>query len=88
VRFLLAGSGHIAGVINPPSANKYNYWMNEEQPDDLDEWINGATSYPGSWWNDWHDWLQDYSGELVEARVPGEGGLPALEEAPGSYVRK
>jgi poly[(R)-3-hydroxyalkanoate] polymerase subunit PhaC len=88
VRFLLAGSGHIAGVINPPGANKYNYWMNEEQPDDLDEWIKGATSHPGSWWNDWHDWLQDYSGELVEARIPGEGGLPALEEAPGSYVRK
>jgi polyhydroxyalkanoate synthase len=88
VRFMLAGSGHIAGVINPPNANKYNYWMNEAQPDDLDEWVAGAESHPGSWWNDWHDWLQEFSGELVEARTPGDGALPAIEDAPGSYVRK
>jgi polyhydroxyalkanoate synthase len=87
VRFLLAGSGHIAGVVNPPDANKYNYWMNEEQPDDLDQWIEGAESFPGSWWNDWHDWLQQHSGELVEARVPGSGALPVIEDAPGSYVK-
>jgi len=87
VRFLLAGSGHIAGVINPPGANKYNYWMNEAQPDDLEEWVEGAESHPGSWWNDWHDWLQQYSGDLVEARTPGGGGLAIIEDAPGSYVK-
>ncbi len=87
VRFCLAGSGHIAGVINPPCANKYNYWMNEDQPDDLDEWLANAESHPGSWWNDWDQWLQQYSGELVAAREPGSGDLPALEDAPGSYVK-
>ena len=86
VRFMLAGSGHIAGVINAPAANKYNYWMNEEQPKDIEAWVAGATSHPGSWWPDWDRWLADYSGEQVPARVPGEGGLPALEDAPGSYV--
>lgn len=88
VRFMLAGSGHIAGVINPPRAQKYNYWMNEAQPTDLDQWLEGAESHPGSWWGDWHNWLQDFSGELVEARTPGSGALPALEDAPGSYVLK
>ena len=88
VRFVLAGSGHIAGVINPPSANKYNYWMNEDQPDDLDEWVANAESHPGSWWNDWHDWLQNHAGELVEARSPGDGDLRIIEDAPGSYVRQ
>ncbi len=86
VRFMLAGSGHIAGVINAPAANKYNYWMNEEQPKDIEAWIAGATSHPGSWWTDWDRWLAGYSGEQVPARIPGEGGLPALEDAPGSYV--
>ena len=88
VRFMLAGSGHIAGVINAPAANKYNYWMNEEQPSDIEAWIAGATSHPGSWWTDWDRWLAEYSGEQVPARVPGEGGLTALEDAPGSYVLK
>ncbi len=87
VRFMLAGSGHIAGVVNPPNAHKYNYWMNEDQPDDLDDWIAGADYHPGSWWGDWHNWLQQYSGELVEARTPGSGALPVIEDAPGSYVK-
>ena len=86
VRFMLAGSGHIAGVINPPSANKYNYWMNEEQPGDLDAWVKGASSFPGSWWNDWHNWLSAYSGDQVPARVPGSGELDVIEDAPGRYV--
>jgi polyhydroxyalkanoate synthase len=86
VRFMLAGSGHIAGVINPPAAGKYNYWMNEEQPHDLDAWMDGATSHPGSWWNDWHEWLSAYSGEQVPARTPGDGELDVIEDAPGSYV--
>ncbi|MEM9533471.1 MAG: class I poly(R)-hydroxyalkanoic acid synthase [Pseudomonadota bacterium] len=87
VRFCLAGSGHIAGVINPPAANKYNYWMNEEQPADLDAWVEGAESHPGSWWPDWHQWLKKQSGTRVKARVPGDGKLPVLEAAPGSFVK-
>ena len=87
VRFMLAGSGHIAGVINPPSANKYNYWMNEAQPDDVDAWLAGADSHPGSWWNDWNTWLAPLSGEMVAARKPGDGNLDIIEDAPGSYVK-
>lgn len=86
VRFMLAGSGHIAGVINPPAKRKYQYWINEEQPLDLDEWMDGAAEHPGSWWPDWDQWLGEHSGPQVLARIPGEGGLAAIEDAPGSYV--
>ncbi|CAN5714416.1 class I poly(R)-hydroxyalkanoic acid synthase [soil metagenome] len=89
VRFMLAGSGHIAGVVNPPSAKKYQHWLNEtaKNPPTLEEWRAGATEYPGSWWNDWDKWLSEKSGAKVPARVPGQGGLPAIEDAPGSYVK-
>jgi polyhydroxyalkanoate synthase len=89
VRFMLAGSGHIAGVVNPPRNKKYQHWLNETatNPPTLDEWRAGATEYPGSWWNDWDKWLSVQSGPKVPARVPGAGGLPALEDAPGSYVK-
>jgi polyhydroxyalkanoate synthase len=87
VRFMLAGSGHIAGVVNPPKANKYNYWMNEQQPNDLATWLEGAESHPGSWWSDWDNWLAPLSGELVPASVPGAGQLEVIEDAPGSYAR-
>ncbi len=89
VRFMLAGSGHIAGVVNPPSAKKYMHWLNETgtNPPTLDEWRAGATEFPGSWWNDWDKWLSEKSGPKVAARVPGQGGLPAIEDAPGSYVK-
>jgi polyhydroxyalkanoate synthase len=89
VRFMLAGSGHIAGVVNPPHAKKYQHWLNEtpKNPPTLEEWRAGATEYPGSWWNDWDRWLSEKSGPKVPARIPGEGGLPALEDAPGSYVK-
>lgn len=86
VRFMLAGSGHIAGVINPPDANKYNHWINEEQPKDLDEWLAGATEHPGSWWKDWNKWLKKLSGGKVAARIPGDGDLDVIEDAPGSFV--
>ena len=86
VRFMLAGSGHIAGVINPPDANKYNHWINEEQPKDLDEWLAGATEHPGSWWKDWNKWLKKLSGGKVAARTPGDGDLDVIEDAPGSFV--
>jgi polyhydroxyalkanoate synthase len=89
VRFMLAGSGHIAGVVNPPAAKKYQHWLNEtaRNPPTLDEWRAGATEHPGSWWDDWDKWLSAQSGDRVPARVPGSGGLPALEDAPGSYVK-
>jgi polyhydroxyalkanoate synthase len=89
-RFVLAGSGHIAGVVNPPSAQKYGYWVNDTDAATLDEFVKGAEEHKGSWWPDWARWLkaQDPVEVAVEgARVPGEGKLPALEDAPGSYVK-
>ncbi|HMR30198.1 MAG TPA: class I poly(R)-hydroxyalkanoic acid synthase [Geminicoccaceae bacterium] len=86
-RFVLAGSGHIAGIVNPPASGKYGYWTNDELPPDAEEWLAGATHHEGSWWNDWAAWNAERSGAMVDARVPGAGGLPALEPAPGSYVK-
>ncbi|MEL6364566.1 MAG: class I poly(R)-hydroxyalkanoic acid synthase [Pseudomonadota bacterium] len=85
--YMLSGSGHIAGVINHPDAEKYHHSINRALPDTLDEWIAGAEKHAGSWWPHWIAWLNGLSSEQVEARVPGEGGLPALEDAPGSYVK-
>jgi polyhydroxyalkanoate synthase len=88
VRFLLGGSGHNAGVINPPSANKHGYWVNDETPDTAQAWLEGAERREGSWWPHWQAKLSDGGkAEKVPARVPGEAKLPALEPAPGSYVR-
>jgi polyhydroxyalkanoate synthase len=90
LRFVLAGSGHIAGVVNPPAANKYQYWTNDAPANTLDEFVSGARETKGSWWPDWLAWLRGHGDAAVAptgARVPGEGALPALEEAPGSYVR-
>ena len=86
-RFILAGSGHIAGVINPPGAKKYQYWTNENLPDAIEGWLKGATEHPGSWWPDWDNWLSKLSGSKVSARKPGDGNLKVLGSAPGSYVR-
>jgi polyhydroxyalkanoate synthase len=86
-RFIVAGSGHIAGVINPPAAKKYQYWTNEADAATLEEWRAGATEHAGSWWPDWDRWLSKLSGGKVKARVPGEGRLKPLEEAPGTYVK-
>jgi polyhydroxyalkanoate synthase len=86
VKFIVAGSGHIAGVINPPSAKKYQYWTNDARPKLADEWLAGAEEHPGSWWPDWHGWLKPLSGPMVPARKPGDGKLSVLEDAPGSYV--
>ncbi|WP_246263522.1 PHA/PHB synthase family protein [Parasphingopyxis algicola] len=90
LKFVLAGSGHIAGVVNPPDAKKYQYWTNRKRADTLDDFVAGAKETPGSWWPDWLDWLAGHSGEQVAvkgARKPGKGKLKALEDAPGSYVR-
>jgi polyhydroxyalkanoate synthase subunit PhaC len=85
--FVLAGSGHIAGVINPPTAEKYGYWTNEALPADPKDWLEGATQHPGSWWPHWQDWNAGHSGRKVPARQPGDGELTPIEDAPGSYVR-
>ncbi len=90
VRFVLAGSGHIAGVVNPPAAGKYQYWTNEAPAASLAAFVEGATETKGSWWPDWLAWLRQQDGAIVPAsgaRVPGAGMLAALEPAPGSYVR-
>jgi polyhydroxyalkanoate synthase len=90
LRFVLAGSGHIAGVVNPPSAQKYQYWTNDAKVESLDEFVAGATETKGSWWPDWHRWIAERDAERVEAtgaRQPGEGALAALGDAPGEYVR-
>ena len=86
-RFVLAASGHIAGVVNPPDGGKYNHWINEELPPDPEAWLAGATELAGSWWSDWHRWILTHGKEQVPARVPGDGKLPVIEDAPGSYVR-
>jgi polyhydroxyalkanoate synthase len=87
VTFMLAGSGHIAGVINPPSANKYMYWTNDDVSGDVDAWLSTAKEHPGSWWPYWEEWLRQRSGTKVKARIPGSGKLEVIEDAPGSYVK-
>jgi polyhydroxyalkanoate synthase subunit PhaC len=86
-RFTLSGSGHIAGMINPPVANKYGYWTNEALPASPEAWLEGAEQHEGSWWTDWRAWLADHTGPQVPARVPGKGKLKVIEAAPGSYVK-
>lgn len=87
VRFVLSGSGHIAGVVNPPALQKYQFWTNDEMSNPtLEDWLQDAAETPGSWWVDWDAWLKARSGRKVPAREPG-AVLGALEEAPGSYVR-
>src|ERR1700758_258306 len=86
VRFVLAGSGHIAGVVNPPSMNKYQYWTNDNIRDvKLADWIKGAEEHRGSWWPNWREWLSNIDAEEVAARTVGSDALPPIEDAPGSY---
>jgi polyhydroxyalkanoate synthase len=87
VRFIIAGSGHIAGVINPPAAKKYQYWTNDKLPETIEDWQMGAVEHPGSWWPDWNAWLAPLSGAKVPARKPGDGKLQPLGNAPGAYVK-
>lgn len=87
VTFTMAGSGHIAGVINAPVAKKYQHWTNPALPGSLEEWAAGATEAPGSWWPHWAEWLREKSGKLVPARDPAKGKYPPIEDAPGSYVK-
>ncbi len=87
VRFIMAGSGHIAGVINAPAAKKYQHWTNDKLPATVEEWQEGAVEHPGSWWPDWDAWLSKRSGPKVPARKPGDHMLKPLGDAPGSYVK-
>jgi polyhydroxyalkanoate synthase len=87
VRFIMAGSGHIAGVINHPDARKYQHWTNDALEPTVEAWRTGAVEHPGSWWPDWKAWLTARSGGMVPARDPAKGPLPVLEDAPGSYVK-
>jgi polyhydroxyalkanoate synthase len=86
-KFVLGTSGHIAGIVNAPAANKYAYWTNAKLPQDPAEWLEGATQHAGSWWPDWGRWLARHGGKKVPARQPGAGKLASLEDAPGSYVK-
>ena len=83
VRFTLAGSGHIAGVINPPSAQKYQHWVNDEVPENPGRWLSDANELPGSWWPSWWEWLRPLSGAKVDAVAPKDHGLG---NAPGQYA--
>jgi len=87
VMFLLGGSGHNAGTLSSPAANRHGYWFNPETPPTSDEWFAGATKHEGSWWPQWESWLTQHSGKQVAARKVGSGKLKPLEPAPGSYVR-
>ena len=87
VTFTLAGSGHIAGVINAPAAMKYQHWTNDALPTTLDEWMAGAVEHPGSWWPHWAAWLQVRSGGQVPARDPAAGPLKPIDDAPGAFVK-
>ncbi|HVV42354.1 MAG TPA: class I poly(R)-hydroxyalkanoic acid synthase [Nitrobacter sp.] len=88
VRYVLSGSGHIAGVVNPPSLGKYQYWTNDNIRDTtLAQWMKDAQEHKGSWWPDWHAWLRNIDADEVPARPVGTAALPPIEDAPGSYVR-
>jgi polyhydroxyalkanoate synthase len=87
VNFTLAGSGHIAGVVNAPVAQKYNHWTNADLPATVEGWLEGAEEHPGSWWPHWAAWLAAKSGKKIPARDPSKGPLKPIEDAPGSYVK-
>lgn len=86
-KFVLGGSGHVAGVFNHPSANKYGYWTNDSLVEHYKDWLEQAESHPGSWWTEWLKWMQTYNKKMVEARHPGSKKYPPIEDAPGSFVK-
>jgi polyhydroxyalkanoate synthase len=88
VKYVLSGSGHIAGVVNPPASGKYQFWTNDSIKDiTLADWLKGAQEHKGSWWPDWREWLENIDAETVPARAVGTDAMPPIEDAPGSYVR-
>lgn len=86
VRYVMAGSGHIAGVVNPPAANKYQYWTGGKPEGAFDAWVGAATENPGSWWPHWQAWIESLDDARVSARIPGDG-VKTLGDAPGAYVK-
>ena len=86
VKFCLAASGHIAGVVNHPAAEKYSYWTNPKKPGIPENWLEGAVEHSGSWWPEWEKWLKKFGGDKVDARIPGDYGLEVIEPAPGSFA--
>ncbi|MCA0432493.1 MAG: class I poly(R)-hydroxyalkanoic acid synthase [Proteobacteria bacterium] len=84
---VVSGSGHIAGVVNPPAAQKYQYWVDGKSTASHEEWLRSATEHAGSWWPHWLEWITAKSGDKIAAPIPGEGKLPVLGDAPGEYVR-
>jgi len=88
VKFVLAGSGHIAGVVNPPGKKqKYQYWTGDDPLGSIDKWIEKATEHAGSWWPDWIEWIKQRDSATVPAREPGNEKYKPIEDAPGSYVK-
>src|ERR1700731_1059549 len=88
VKYVLSGSGHIAGVVNPPASGKYQYWTNDKIKDiTLADWLKGAQEHKGSWWPDWRQWLEGIDAEAAPGRAVGTDALRGIEDAPGSYVR-
>ena len=88
VRFVLGKSGHIAGIVNPPAANKYGFYTGGKPDSPAEEWLASTEQHEGSWWLDWDKWVKQYTGEKVAARQPGDGALKVIEDAPGSYVKQ
>jgi polyhydroxyalkanoate synthase len=86
-KFVLSGSGHIAGMVNPPSAQKYGFWTNDKLPAQADAWFAQAKQHEGSWWPNWRQWIAPHLGREVPARIPGKGKLKVIEAAPGTYAR-
>jgi polyhydroxyalkanoate synthase len=88
VKYVLAGSGHIAGVVNPPTKPKYQYWTGDApEGADVDAWLAKAEEHPGSWWPDWLGWIKSHDATMVPARAIGGGKIEPIEDAPGSYVK-
>ncbi len=88
VKYVLSGSGHIAGVVNPPSKGKYQYWTGGKAgAGSLEAWIKKAKEHPGSWWPNWIEWIRSHGDDLVPPREPGGGKLKPIEDAPGRYVK-
>jgi polyhydroxyalkanoate synthase subunit PhaC len=87
VRFVLAGSGHIAGVVNPVARPKYQYWLGGPPSGEFEDWFKSAIEHKGSWWPDWLEWMIRQSPQKVPSRLPGDGDLPPICDAPGEYVR-
>ncbi|MEP3845284.1 MAG: class I poly(R)-hydroxyalkanoic acid synthase [Paracoccaceae bacterium] len=85
--FVVSQSGHIAGIVNPPSKNKYGHYVNDDLALDVDDWFEGAEFQDGSWWPRWENWLKKRSGKQVNARIPGDSGQEILCDAPGTYVK-